>query len=105
MSVVHFEIFILGLSTISTIYAVMKEGVMGGDTYTTNSLNLGILLGMLLIVISAILAKCRNVLLPPISFMIGEQVEEIKKRESLFSKIFWGVVVAFAVSFVVAKLV
>lgn len=105
ISTMHFGIFILGLSTISTIYSVLKEGVIGGITYTANSINLGIILAILLIIVSAILAKCRNFLLPPISFMIGEQVEEIKKNENLFSKIFWGVVVTFVVSFVVAKLV
>ena len=105
VSLIHFGLLMIGIYSIPAIYLVMKEGMLGGNTYTTNSINFSMILAMLFIVISIVLAKCRSILLPPVSFMIGEQVEEIKKRENLFSKIFWGVIVAFVVSFIVAKLV
>lgn len=104
ISMMYFCILIVGISIGSTIYSVMSEGVMGKSVYTVNSINISIIIGILCIVISIILAKCRDILLPPISFLIGEQIQEIKRNEEKFSKIFWGVVVAFIVSFVVAKI-
>lgn len=81
----------------------MSEGVIGKSVYTVNSINISIIIGILCIIFSIILAKCRDILLPPISFMIGEQIQEIKRNEEKFSKIFWGIIVAFIVSYVVAK--
>ncbi len=103
ISFTHFCIFIIGISTGSTIYSVMSEGVIGKSVYTVNSINISIIIGILCIIFSIILAKCRDILLPPISFMIGEQIQEIKRNEEKFSKIFWGIIVAFIVSYVVAK--
>lgn len=103
-SMMYFLMFILVLSIGNAIYSIVKEGVMGGNIYTINSLNLSLMLAILLLVISIFLAKCRDALLPPISFMIGEQVEEIEKQKNLFDKIFWGIIVAFVVSLIVAKI-
>lgn len=104
ISMMHFIIFILAISIGTTIHSVIKEGVVGKEVYTINSLNLSMVIVILIIVISVILAKCRNALLPAISFMIGEQIQEIKRNEDRFSKIFWGILVAFIVSFIVAKI-
>lgn len=104
ISMVYFFIFFLGITMGAAIVVLIEEGVMGGSTYTTNSLNLSMIIGVLIAVISGILSKCRNTLLPSICFMIGEQIEEIKRNEDRFSKIFWGVIVAFIVSFIVTKI-
>lgn len=104
ISILYFMVFILVISSASTIYLVMKEGLKGGNIYTTNSINLGITIGILIFFIGWILAKCRNLLFPPISFMLGEQIEQIKKNEDRTSKIFWGVIVAFVISYIVTKI-
>lgn len=104
ISLIHFCLLVTGITIGSTIYSVTREGLLGGDVYTVNSINIGITIGILFFVVSMILAKCRDILLPPISFMIGEQIQEIKRNEDRFSKIFWGVIVAFIVSFIVAKI-
>lgn len=104
ISMMHFCFLIVGISIGSTIYSVMSEGVMGKSVYTVNSINISIIIGILCIIFSIIAAKCRDILLPPISFMIGEQLQEIKRNEEKFSKIFWGIIIAFIVSYVVAKI-
>lgn len=105
VSMMHFFIFALGISIGSTIISVMKEGILGKENiYTIYSINIGLTIGILIMIVSTILAKCRDMLLPPIIFMIGEQIQEIKRNEDRFSKIFWGVIVAFIISFIVTKI-
>ncbi|MCM1201391.1 MAG: hypothetical protein NC312_09180 [Bacteroides fragilis] len=104
ISMMHFSIFLPGISAVSTIYTIMQGELLGEVVYTINLVNLGMLSVMLFIVLCIIFAKCRNALLPPVCFMLGEQIQEIKRNEDRFSKIFWGVVVAFIVSFIVAKI-
>lgn len=93
--------FFLGY-TIASLYA---EGINASPKiqYTITDIALSITIGLILILLAGMLSKFRNVLLPPIVYKIGEQIKEIEKRRDLFSKIFWGVIVAFFVSILAGK--
>lgn len=109
ISTFHLWIVIIGFFVANAIFSAIKGGINEGNIFTTNALNLtmavAIILSIFLALMCNVFAKCRNTLFPPISFMIGEQIQEIRKNEDRFSKIFWGIIVAFIVSFVVAKIV
>ncbi len=95
-------LFILSLGNIIYGHAI---GVHSNLTYTVEIVNLQIAIALIMMGLSIFLAKCRNMLLPPIAYKIGEQTKEIEKRRDLFSKIFWGVIVAFVVSIITSLII
>ncbi len=102
MNYMHLCLASFIFSTCSTIYAIYTGGLEQKISYNPLIFNLSISIGVVFFILAVILSKFRNVLLPPVAFKIGEQIKEIEKGRNLFSKIFWGVIVAFIVSLVVA---
>lgn len=106
MCMMHFLILLLLFSFGSTFYLVFTKGIniskeMG---YSPITINLGIAFMFFCMLFGYVFSKCRNTLLPPIAYKIGEQIKEIEKGRDLFSKIFWGVIITFAISVLVGKL-
>lgn len=100
ISLMHFMSLLFGASIGSSVSLLYTKGInISQETgYIPSIVNLGIAFGILCILFAIIFSKCRNILLPPIAFKIGEQIKEIEKGRDLFSKIVWGVVVAFLIS-------
>lgn len=84
------------------VFSVYTKGIEQEVTFSPIIFNLYIIASFVFCLIGYILSKCRNFLLPVIAYKIGEQIKVIEKGRDLFSKIFWGIIVAFFVSFIVA---
>lgn len=104
ISFMHFWLLFFGISLVSSMRSIVEQGIEQGYIYTTNAVNLSIIAALLICGIWVLILKFRDILFFPISFMIGEQIDIIKKREDIASKIFWGIIIAFIVSFIVAKI-
>lgn len=102
INTMQFLIAILVFFACMIIYIVYTKGINQESTFSPLIFDLYIIFWVIFCFFGYILSKCRNYLLPIIAYKIGEQIKEIEKGRELFNKIFWGIIVAFTVSFVVA---
>lgn len=111
MNLIQFNILLLGVLSCVFVYGFFThnwkmDNNVGTYIYGFDlGIVAGIVMGGVFILLGGILAKCRDFLLPPIAYKIGEQIKEIEKAKDLFSKIFWGIVVTFIVSLITAIIV
>lgn len=102
INTMQFLIAMLAFCACIIIHVVYTKGIEQEGTFSPLLFDLYIIFGAIFCFFGYILSKCRNYLLPIIAYKIGEQIKEIEKGRDLFNKIFWGIIVAFVVSFVVA---
>ena len=99
----HFTMFLLAFTVGLCIYIlfVSKTKINQATSYVPMYFCFGIAFSVLLLLISFLLSRIRNALLPPIAYKIGEQIKEIDRGRDLFGKIFWGIIVTFVISLLV----
>ena len=98
ITMLHFAIAFLNLGIFLNLREFFLKGVAAFSEEVFHISALTIIIFFLVYFVTIIMSKFRERLIPAISFMIGEQIGQIKKGEELFSKFFWGVIVAFIVS-------
>ena len=106
ISIFHFFILLFIFSLICNIFLLFTKGFNASQEigFTPTIVSLSIAFMFICVFFGIILSKCRDALLPPIAFKIGEQIKEIEKGRELFSKIFWGVFIAFLISVLAGKI-
>lgn len=105
ISLAHFGMLCFAMSLVSSMDIVITKGLNSQYlSYNPIFINFGFVIGIIFILFGIMLSKCRNVLLPPIAYKIGEQIKEIERGRDIFSKIVWGIIIAFIVSLLAGRM-
>lgn len=102
INIVQFWIVMLAFCTCTLLYSLFTNGLKQESSFSLLIFIVCIIISTIFHIFGYILSKFRIFLLPAIAYKIGEQIKEIEKGRELSNKIFWGIIVAFIVSLVVA---
>lgn len=97
-SIAYFLLFLLIICGMAYVYEYIKFHTIKDSSLKINYLMISMLIGGVLAYLFILLSKIRNYLFPCISYMIGEQINKIQKKNKLYENIFWGIIVTFVIS-------